>query len=92
MRAKADEALTPAIQQSSEDNQGIDGSPRIHRDPREAGVLCGKKRVARLMKVAKLRSVRGYRRPRSRVGKRAVAAPNRLQRQFSVERPEQVWL
>ena len=37
----------------------IYGSPRIHRDLREAGMLCGKKRVARLMQVAKLRSVRG---------------------------------
>ena len=36
------------------------GSPRIHRDLREAGVPCGKKRVARLMQVAKLRSVCGY--------------------------------
>jgi len=92
MRVKADEALTIAIQQSFEDSQGIYGSPRIHRDLREAGVLCGKKRVARLMKMAKLRSVRGYKRPRYRVGKPAVAAPNRLQRQFTVEQPDQAWV
>jgi putative transposase len=30
MRAQADEALTIAIQQSFEDSQGLDGSPRIH--------------------------------------------------------------
>lgn len=92
LRAQADEALTTAIQQSFEDSHGIYGSPRIHRDLREAGVLCGKKRVARLMQVAKLRSVRGYKRPRYRAGKPAVAAPNRLQRQFTFEHPDQAWV
>ena len=57
LRAQVDEALTKAIQQSFEDSDGIYGS---HRDLREAGMLCGKKRVARLMQAAKLRSVRGY--------------------------------
>ena len=92
LRAQADEALTTAIQQSFEDSDGIYGSPRIHRDLREAGVLCGKKRVARLMQAAKLRSVRGYKRPRYRAGKPGVAAPNRLQRQFTVGQPDQVWV
>ena len=92
LRAQADEALTTAIQQSFEDSDGIYGSPRIHRDLREAGLLCGKKRVARLMQAAKLRSVRGYKRPRYRAGKPGVAAPNRLQRQFTVGQPDQVWV
>ena len=59
LRTHADEALMTAIQQSFENRHGIYGSPRIHRDLREAGVLCGKKRGARLMQVTKLRSVRG---------------------------------
>lgn len=88
-RTQADEALTTAIKQSFEDSQGIYGSPGILRDLREAGVRCGKKRVARIMQAAKLRSVRGYKRPRYRAGKPAVAAPNRLQRQFTVEHPDQ---
>ena len=92
LRARADVALTTAIQQSFEDSDGIYGSPRIHRDLREAGMLCGKKRVARLMQAAKLRSVRGYKRPRYRAGKPGVAAPNRLQRQFTVGQPDQVWV
>ena len=64
MRAKTDEALIVAIKQSFEDSEGVYGSPRIQRDLREADVQCGKKRVARLMRAAKLRSVRGYQRPR----------------------------
>ena len=39
VRARTDEVLTAAIQQSFEDSHGIYGSPRIHRDLREAGVL-----------------------------------------------------
>ena len=92
LRAYADEALTVAVKQSFEDSDGIYGSPRIHRDLREAGVRCGKKRVARLMQAAKLRSVRGYKRPRYRAGKPAAAAPNRLQRQFTMARPDQAWV
>ena len=37
------------IKQFYDDSYGIYGSPRIHRDLREAGVHCGVKRVARLM-------------------------------------------
>jgi hypothetical protein len=31
---------------------------------REDGVLCGEKRIARLMRQAQLRAIRGYKRPR----------------------------
>lgn len=50
------------------------------------------KNVARLMRQAQLRSVRGYKRPRYRVGLPATAAPNRLQREFTVTLPNQVWV
>lgn len=55
-------------------------------------MTCGQKRVARLMRQAQLRSVRGYKRPRYRVGLPATAAPNRLQREFTVTLPNQVWV
>jgi putative transposase len=64
----------------------------VHCDLREDGVLCGEKRIARLMRQAQLRSVRGYKRPRYRVGMPATTAPNRLQREFTVEHPDQVWV
>ena len=68
------------------------GHQGILRDLREEGVTCGQKRVARLMRQAQLRSVRGYKRPRYRVGPPATAAPNRLQREFTVTLPNQVWV
>lgn len=91
-RALTDEVLMTQIKQCFADSHGIYGSPRIHRDLREAGVRCGHKRVARLMRQAQLRSVRGYKRPRHRAGKRATAAPNRLAQQFTFAAPDQAWV
>ncbi len=91
-RAIEDARLLVEIKQSYDDSYGIYGSPRIHRDLREAGMHCGVKRVARLMHQAKLKSIRGYRRPRYKSGKPSTAAPNRLQQQFTVTQPDAAWV
>jgi putative transposase len=91
-RMLADESLLLKIKKSFEESQRIYGSPRVHCDLREDGIACGEKRVARLMRQAQLRSVRGYQRPRYRVGMPATTAPNRLQREFTVEHPDQIWV
>lgn len=91
-RTLADEAMLVSIKQFFEASEGIYGSPRVHRDLREEGIRCGEKRVARLMRQAQLRSVRGYKRPRYKVGLPATTAPNRLQREFTVALPDQVWV
>ena len=91
-RAIEDAALLVEIKQSFEDSHGIYGSPRVHRDLREAGLSCGENRVARLMREAKLKSVRGYRKPRFKSGKPAVASPNRLQQQFDVTQADLAWV
>lgn len=75
-RALEDQKLLVEIRQFYDDSYGIYGSPRIHRDLREAGIRCGVKRVARLMNQAKIKSMRGYRRPRHIAGKPAIASPN----------------
>jgi putative transposase len=91
-RTLADESLLVKIKHSFESSQSIYGSPRVSCDLREDGVLCGEKRIARLMRQAQLRSIRGYKRPRYRVGMPATTAPNLLQREFTVEQPDQVWV
>ena len=91
-RTLTDESLMTDIRKSFEDSQGIYGSPRVHCDLREAGIGCGEKRVARLMRQAQLRSVRGYKRPRYKVGMPSTTAPNLLQREFTVAQPDQVWV
>ena len=87
-----DHKLLLEIKQFYDDSYDIYGSPRIHRDLREAGISCGVKRVARLMQQAKLKSIRGYRRPRYKAGKPAIASPNRLQQQFIVSQPDMTWV
>jgi len=44
------------------------------------------------MHQAKLKSIRGYRRLRYKFGKPSTAAPNRLQQQFTVNRPDVAWV
>jgi dTDP-4-amino-4,6-dideoxygalactose transaminase len=91
-RAKANEALTVRIREFYDQSMGIYGSPRIFCDLREAGVACGENRVARLMRAAQIKSVRGYKRPSYKVGKPALAAPNQLQRQFQHDEPDHAWV
>lgn len=91
-RAMLDAKLLMDIKQSFTNSRGIYGSPRVHGDLRAAGIVCGINRVARLMRQAKLRSVRGYKRPRYRAGRPAITAPNRLQQKFTVARPDHAWV
>lgn len=91
-RALEDTQLLVEIHRSFDESQGIYGSPRIHRDLREAGLQCSENRVARLMRSAKIKSIRGYRKPRFKSGRISVAAPNRLQQQFSVDKPDVAWV
>lgn len=44
------------------------------------------------MREAKLAPVRGYKRPRFRAGKPALASPNRLEQVFTVVSPDTAWV
>lgn len=91
-RAKANEVLTQKIREFYDQSMGIYGSPRIFFDLKEAGVACSENRVAKLMRAAQIKSVRGYKCPRFKVGKPALVAPNQLQRQFQHDEPDQAWV
>ena len=90
--AKANEKLTTQIREFYDQSMGIYGSPRIFCDLKEAGVVCSENRVARLMRAAQIKSVRGYKRPRYKLGKPAQVAPNQLERQFQQDEPDQAWV
>jgi len=64
----------------------------VFLDLREAGETCSKHRVERLMRQNGLRALHGYRTRRISVGKPSVLIPNVLKRQFSVTRPNRVWV
>ena len=91
-RAKEDARLLRLIRASFTASQGIYGAPRVFLDLREAGETCSKHRVARLMRVNRLRALHGYRMRRWSVGKPAVLIPNLLQRQFTVTRRNKAWV
>ena len=91
-RAKANEALTAKIKEFYDQSMGIYGTPRIFCDLRQAGLACSENRVARLMRAAGIRSVRGYKRPRYKAGRPSLVAPNQLQRQFQHDAPDLAWV
>lgn len=69
------------------------GSPRVHAELRAHGLRCSRKRVARLMRQARIRAV-VYRRRRPRADRAHdwPVAPNVLARNFGTEAPDRVWL
>jgi len=95
-RTAADAALTTRIVAAHAASRGTYGSPRVHADLHAAGVACGRRRVARLMRAAGLRGCRGHRRAiRTTIADRAATpAPDRVERAFApaqVGAPDRLW-
>jgi hypothetical protein len=82
-------ALTLASYQGS---SGVYGAPRVFLDLREVGETCSLNRVARLMKEHKIKALRGYKAPRVIAGRPSILTPNKLQREFTVSRPDKAWV
>src|SRR5262245_59622817 len=71
------------------------GAPRVHAELREThGVRVGRKRVARLMRQLGIEGVsrRGKRRRTTIADPAAPPAPDLVQRRFSAQRPDELWL
>jgi putative transposase len=90
--ALEDARLLRLIRKSFIASHGIYGAPRVFLDLREAGETCSKHRVARLMRENNLRALHGYRTRRLPAGRLSVLIPNLLLRQFTVTRPNKVWV
>jgi len=91
-RAIENERLLGLIRESYIASGRIYGSPRVFLDLREAGEFVGHNRVARIMREYGIRAIRGYKTPRNVVSMPSIIAPNRLQRRFTVERPDVAWV
>lgn len=93
-RAQANQELMEEIRRVYLKSRGRYGSPRIHAALLREGIVCGKNRVAKLMRRAGLVGRRPRRRyPRTtkrRPG--AIPAPNLLSRHFGAQRPNQKWV
>jgi transposase InsO family protein len=92
--AAEEERLVAQIITVFEESRRTYGSPRVTAALRQQGIVCNRKRVARLMRkydlVAKDRRQRRVRTTDSRHG--LPVAPNRLNRDFSAARPNEKWL
>lgn len=91
-RAKEDQRLTNQIQESWLGSGFVYGSPRIHQDLKEMGESCSVHRVARLMRIAKIKAQRGYKRRYVKSGAPSYVAPNQLKQCFTVDRPDATWV
>jgi transposase InsO family protein len=93
-REQEDQILLEEIRAAHKNSRKLYGSPRIHALLQQKGIRVSRKRVARLMRQAGLRSERHIRR-RTRTTDSDHARPvaaNLLQRDFSAEAPNQKWL
>lgn len=85
--------LGTMVEKLHEKSRGNYGVPRMHAELRARGERCGRNRVARLMRERDLRGrVRRRYRTTTKADERHPVAPNLLDRNFSAERPDQVWV
>lgn len=86
-----DAYLASVIHEIFERSRGTYGAPRVQGQLRRRGHRHGTKRVARVM--AECGWVGAHSRRKWRRGRREVApAPDRLNRQFTATRPDEVWV
>ena len=92
-RAADDRTLAAEIRAAYEASRGRYGSPRVHAELRARGRRIGRKRVARLMRGMDLAARRRRRFRRTTDSRHAFPiAPNLLERNFTAEAPDRVWL
>lgn len=84
--------LLGLIRDSYAASSGVYGARRVLGDLREIGEVCGKHRVAKIMRKQGIKAVRGYKAPRRIAGRPSILSPNRLDRQFTVSAPDRAWV
>ena len=92
-RSQEDEVLIEKIRHYHRISDGTYGAPRILEDLQEEGVKVGQKRVARLMRAAGLQGVTRRKATWTTIREPgAEPAPDLVQRNFSVDKPDQLWV
>ena len=90
-RAIEDAALMDTIVEIHADSRGTYGAPRVHAElTLGMGVRIGRKRVARLMRAARLHGV-SHQRKHRRGGRLPATHDDLVQRQFTADGPDRVW-
>ena len=93
VREKADRALRDRITDIHSRSRGIYGAPRIHAELAAEGVSVGRKRVARLMRQARIQGVHRRRRvSTTKQNPEAAVAPDLVRRRFTASGPDRTWV
>ena len=82
-RELEDDELTEAIRSVHEESKGRYGAPRIHAELRRAGRRHGRKRIARLMRQARLRGRTPKRWKKTTIADPAAARADLVRRDFT---------
>jgi transposase InsO family protein len=90
-RGEENKKLLMEIGKAYEENRGLYGSPRIHAALKRKGMVCSRKRVARLMKLNSIKAVTKKRRS-GRKHLERVVAPNILEQDFFAGAPNEKWV
>ncbi|MEZ2900767.1 IS3 family transposase [Escherichia coli] len=91
-RAQHDDWLKREIQRVYDENHQVYGVRKVWRQLLREGIRVARCTVARLMAVMGLAGVLRGKKVRTTISRKAVAAGDRVNRQFVAERPDQQWV
>ncbi|EPT5576243.1 IS3 family transposase [Escherichia coli] len=91
-RAQRDGWLKKEIQRVYDENHKVYGVRKVWRQLLREGIRVARCTVARLMAVMGLAGVLRGKKVRTTISRKAVAAGDRVNRQFVAERPDQLWV
>lgn len=89
-RKRFDKILLVAIRKAHRESRRAYGAPRIHKDLRDLHLRCSRKRVARLMRQARIRGA-VPRKKRVSTPNPNVDGPDLVRRDFTAQDPNVVW-
>jgi putative transposase len=93
IRERNNEWLVEKIKEIHQRSRRSYGSPRITAELHDQGICCGHNRVARLMRQNDIVAKRKRRfKVTTHSGHKLPVAPNLVDRQFSVDAPDQLWV
>jgi len=92
-RAAADHVLGVRVRAIHARSRGTYGVPRIHAELRATGLACGRKRIARLLRIAGLTGCHRRRgTTTTRRGAERIPAVDQVQRDFTASAPNRLWV
>ncbi|EOJ4717425.1 IS3 family transposase [Escherichia albertii] len=91
-RAQRDDWLKKEIQRVYDENHKVYCVRKVWRQLLREGIRVARCTVARLMEVMGLAGVLRGKKVRTTISRKAVAAGDRVNRQFEAERPDQLWV